>query len=165
MSDPTMEIGDMIEIKRDAFKHWALYIGNGEVIHLVVPDGRSSAVFSSSSSLSSKGTITMETLKDVAAGSTYKIHNYLDNKYTPRPTDVIMGDVDKMRGRTIPYDLLGNNCEHFVTFLRYGKSESKQADDFMKNLFIGSGLLGGVAAVAAVASVAAAAIKAVMKVY
>ncbi|XP_023995686.1 phospholipase A and acyltransferase 4-like isoform X2 [Salvelinus sp. IW2-2015] len=153
MSDPTMEIGDMIEIKRDAFKHWALYIGNGEVIHLVVPDGRSSAVFSSSSSLSSKGTITMETLKDVAAGSTYKIHNYLDNKYTPRPTDVIMGDVDKMRGRTIPYDLLGNNCEHFVTFLRYGKSESKQADDALKNVLAGTaGLLGELTAVGVAAA-------------
>ncbi|XP_071202512.1 phospholipase A and acyltransferase 4-like [Salvelinus alpinus] len=162
-----MEIGDMIKINRGAYKHWALYIGNGDVIHLVTPDGPSRVAFcsvsSSSGSLSCKGTITIEMLKDVAAGNPYEIHNYLDDEFKPRPTDVIMGDVDIMRGHTIEYGLLGNNCEHFVTFLRYGKSESKQADDFMKNLFIGSGLLGGVAVVAAVAFAAAAAAIKVIK--
>uniref|UniRef100_A0A8C8H133 LRAT domain-containing protein n=2 Tax=Oncorhynchus tshawytscha TaxID=74940 RepID=A0A8C8H133_ONCTS len=155
-----MEIGDMIEINRSAYKHWALYIGNGEVIHLVTPDGPSRVSFcsfsSSSSSVSCKGTITIETLQDVAAGNTYKINNYLDNKYNPRPTDVIMREVDKMRGRTIKYDLLGQNCEHFVTFLRYGQSESKQADDFLKKLLSGQlGLIGVLAAVS-VSTVAAA---------
>uniref|UniRef100_A0A4W5MKS0 LRAT domain-containing protein n=1 Tax=Hucho hucho TaxID=62062 RepID=A0A4W5MKS0_9TELE len=114
-------------------------------------DGPSRVAFcsfsSSSGSLSCKGTITIEALKDVAAGDPYQINNYLDDKYKPRKTDVIMGEVDKMRGRTIKYDLLGNNCEHFVTFLRYGQSESKQADDFMKNVLAGQlGLLGVMAA-------------------
>ncbi|KAK6313728.1 hypothetical protein J4Q44_G00151870 [Coregonus suidteri] len=59
-----------------------------------------------------------------------------------------------MRGRTIKYDLLGSNSEHFVTFLRYGESESKQADDFLKDLLTGSGLFGGLAAVSASAAVA-----------
>uniref|UniRef100_A0A4W5MMK5 LRAT domain-containing protein n=1 Tax=Hucho hucho TaxID=62062 RepID=A0A4W5MMK5_9TELE len=142
-----MEIGDMIEINRVTYKHWALYIGNGEVIHLVTPDGASSVAFcsassSSSASLSCKGTITIEALKDVAAGDPYQINNYLDDEYKPRKTDVIMGEVDKMRGRTIKYDLLGNNCEHFVTFLRYGQTESKQADDFLEMFLIGSGVVG-----------------------
>ncbi|XP_071202515.1 phospholipase A and acyltransferase 1-like [Salvelinus alpinus] len=140
MSAPTMEIGDMIEINRGAYKHWALYIENGEVIHVVTPDGPSRLAFcsvsSSSGSLSCKGTITVEMLKDVAAGNPYKIHNYLDDEFKPRPTDVIMKDVNKMRGRTIPYDLLGNNCEHFVTYLRYGKSKSQQADDVIKVLLL-----------------------------
>ncbi|XP_071202513.1 phospholipase A and acyltransferase 4-like [Salvelinus alpinus] len=147
-----MEIGDMIEINRGTYKHWALYIGHGDVIHVVTPDGPSRVAFcsvsSSSGSLSCKGTITIEMLKDVAAGNTYKINNYLDDEFKPRPTDVIMGEVDKMRGRTIKYGLLGNNCEHFVTFLRYGKSKSQQADDFMKDLLTGTaGLLGVLAAV------------------
>uniref|UniRef100_A0A4W5MCF1 LRAT domain-containing protein n=1 Tax=Hucho hucho TaxID=62062 RepID=A0A4W5MCF1_9TELE len=107
-------------------------------------DGPSRVAFcsasSSSGSVSCKGMITIEMLKDVAAGNPYKINNYLDDE-----------------GHTIPYDVLGNNCEHFVTFLRYGKSESKQ------NLFIGSGLLGGVAVVAAVAFVAAVASIKVLK--
>ncbi|XP_029563991.1 phospholipase A and acyltransferase 4 [Salmo trutta] len=155
-----MEIGDMIEINRGQYNHWALYIGNGDVIHLVTPDGPSRVAFcsvsSSSGSLSCKGTVTIEKLKDVAAGNSYKINNYLDDKYKPRPTDVIMGEVDKMRGRTIKYGLLGNNCEHFVTFLRYGKSESQQADDFMKNLLAGQLGLFGVLAAVAVSTVAAA---------
>ncbi|XP_042178436.1 phospholipase A and acyltransferase 4-like [Oncorhynchus tshawytscha] len=155
-----MEIGDMIEINRGRYKHWALYIGNGEVIHLVVPDGPSRVSFcsfsSSSGSVSCKGMITIETLQDVAAGNTYKINNYLDDEYKPRRTDVIMGDVDKMRGRTITYDLLGNNCENFVTFLRYGKSESKQADDFLNNVLAGTaGVLGVLTAVAASTAAAA----------
>ncbi|CAB1323840.1 unnamed protein product [Coregonus sp. 'balchen'] len=154
-----MEIGDMIEINRGTYNHWALYIGNGEVIHLVTPDGPSRVAFcsfsSSSGSLSSKGTVTIDTLKDVAAGNTYRINNYLDDKYKPRRADVILKEVDKMRGRTIKYDLLGQNCEHFVTFLRYGESESKQADDFLKDLLTGSAsLFGGLAAVSAAAAVA-----------
>uniref|UniRef100_A0A8K9V1H8 LRAT domain-containing protein n=1 Tax=Oncorhynchus mykiss TaxID=8022 RepID=A0A8K9V1H8_ONCMY len=155
-----MEIGDMIEINRGAFKHWALYIGHGKVIQLITPDGPSRVSFCSvssfSGSVSCKGMITIETLKDVASRNTYKINNYLDNKYKPRPTDVIMGEVDKMKGRTIKYDVLGNNCEHFVTFLRYGQSESKQADDFMKDLLAGQLGLLGVLAVFAVSTAAAA---------
>ncbi|XP_045061722.1 phospholipase A and acyltransferase 2 isoform X2 [Coregonus clupeaformis] len=81
-SPTTMEIGDMIEITRDGFKHWALYIGNGEVIHLVTPDAPLRVAFCSvsSSSFSCKGTITIETLKDVAAGKNYSINNYLDGR-------------------------------------------------------------------------------------
>ncbi|XP_064792136.1 phospholipase A and acyltransferase 4-like [Oncorhynchus masou masou] len=159
-SPTTMEIGDMIEINRGQYKHWALYIGHGKVIQLIVTDGPSRVSFcsfsSSSGSVSCKGTITIETLQDVAAGNTYKINNYLDDEYKPRRTDVIMGDVDKMRGSTIKYDLLGRNCEHFVTFLRYGKSKSKQADDFLNNVLTGAaGLLGVLTA--ATASTAAAA--------
>jgi hypothetical protein len=70
--------------------------------------------------------ITIDTVKAVADGNPYDINNYLDNKYKPRRTDVIMEDVDILKGHTISYDLLGNNCKHFVTFLRYGQSESKQ---------------------------------------
>ncbi|XP_070296741.1 phospholipase A and acyltransferase 4-like [Salvelinus sp. IW2-2015] len=61
-----MEIGDMIEINRGAYKHWALYIGHGDVIHLVTPDGPASPT---------------------------RINNYLDDKYTPRNIDVIMKEV------------------------------------------------------------------------
>ncbi|XP_041696497.1 phospholipase A and acyltransferase 4-like [Coregonus clupeaformis] len=156
-SPTTMEIGDMIEINKGAYNHWALYIGNGEVIHLVTPDGPSKVAFcsvsSSSSSLSGKGTITIDTLKGVAAGNTYGVNNYLDDKYKPRTTEVIMEEVNKMRGRTIEYELLGHNCEHFVTFLRYGESESKQADDFIKRvldatLVVSAVLVGGATAAA-----------------
>nr|XP_046157724.1 phospholipase A and acyltransferase 4-like [Oncorhynchus gorbuscha] len=153
-SPTTMEIGDMIELNRGQYKHWALYIGHGKVIQLVTPDRPSKVAFcsfsSSSGSVACKGTITIETLQDVTAGNPYKINNYLDDQYKPRRTDVIMGDVDKMRGSTIKYNLLGNNCEHFVTFLRYGKSESKQADDFLNNVLAGTaGVLGVLTAVAA----------------
>ncbi|XP_036834684.1 phospholipase A and acyltransferase 4 isoform X2 [Oncorhynchus mykiss] len=155
-----MEIGDMIEINRGQYKHWALYIGHGKVIQLITPDGPSKVAFCSFSSFSGsvacKGTVTIETLQDVAAGNTYKINNYLDDEYKPRPTDVIMGDVDKLRGSTIKYDLLGNNCEHFVTFLRYGKSKSKQADDFLKDVLTGTaGLLGVLTAFTASTAAAA----------
>nr|XP_046157506.1 phospholipase A and acyltransferase 4-like [Oncorhynchus gorbuscha] len=159
-SPTTMEIGDMIEINRVQYKHWALYIGHGKVIQLVTPDGPSKVAFcsfsSSSGSVACKGTITIETLQDVTAGNTYKINNYLDDEYKPRRTDVIMGNVDKMRGSTIKYNLLGNNCEHFVTFLRYGKSKSKQADDFLNNVLAGTAtVLGLLTAVAASTAAAA----------
>ena len=30
-----LELGDLIEIFRDLYQHWAVYVGNGYVVHLV----------------------------------------------------------------------------------------------------------------------------------
>jgi len=35
--DLKLKAGDLIEIFRKAYSHWALYVGNGYVIHLTPP--------------------------------------------------------------------------------------------------------------------------------
>uniref|UniRef100_A0A4W5RP83 LRAT domain-containing protein n=1 Tax=Hucho hucho TaxID=62062 RepID=A0A4W5RP83_9TELE len=105
------DIGGMIEINRGTYKYWAVYIGNEELIHVVTP-GMIIVKLVSEQERSKK-------LEDVAASHVYKINNYLDDKYTPRNIAVIMKEV----GHTIPYNIIGKNYKHFVTYLRYGKLE------------------------------------------
>ncbi len=43
-----------------------------------------------------------------------------------RPIEVILPEAENFVGVEFPYDLLSSNCEHFVTLLRYGWSQSQQ---------------------------------------
>ncbi|XP_076155256.1 phospholipase A and acyltransferase 4-like [Alosa pseudoharengus] len=111
--------GDLIEIDRVNYQHWALYIGDGYVIHLTT-DGTE--------------------LSDVAAGDIWRVNNSLDKKWMPQSPDVILKIAQQLVGKKIQYRLLNYNCEHFVTNIRYGKPESRQAKK-AKEVVEGSGLI------------------------
>lgn len=68
----------------------------------------------------------MQLLKDVVGNDTYKVNNKYDDQYTPLPAEEIIQRAEILIGQEISYDLLGNNCEHFVTLLRYGEAVSDQ---------------------------------------
>ncbi|TWW55684.1 Retinoic acid receptor responder protein 3 [Takifugu flavidus] len=97
--DENPEPGDLIEICRGSYQHWAVYVGDGFVVHLTV----TSEGWGGSSSSSG-----------------------LDNKYEPRPSDIIVKAACELVGQQRLYHLLTKNCEHFVNDLRYGKAESRQ---------------------------------------
>ncbi|CAK6449655.1 unnamed protein product, partial [Pipistrellus nathusii] len=119
--------GDLIEIFRTGYQHWALYVGDGCVIHLAPPDGFSGAGSPSVLSvLSSRGMVKKQRLKDVVGDCPYKVNNHLDQEYTPLPVNKIIRSAEKMVGKQLAYDVLDRNCEHFVTDLRYGKARSRQ---------------------------------------
>ncbi|XP_075914990.1 phospholipase A and acyltransferase 3-like [Petromyzon marinus] len=73
--DQIPEVGDLIEIDRTYYQHWALYVGDGYVIHLAPPselikaidgvDGANSAM----SVATSKATVRLEPLKEVVGRS------------------------------------------------------------------------------------------------
>ncbi|XP_003274029.2 phospholipase A and acyltransferase 4 [Nomascus leucogenys] len=121
--------GDLIEIFRLGYEHWALYIGDGYVIHLAPPSeypgAGSSSVFSV---LSSGAVVKQELLEDVLEGCRYQVNNSLDHKYEPQPVEVIISSAKKMVGQKMKYSIVSGNCEHFVTQLRYGKAYSKQVE-------------------------------------
>uniref|UniRef100_A0A8C2BSP2 LRAT domain-containing protein n=1 Tax=Cyprinus carpio TaxID=7962 RepID=A0A8C2BSP2_CYPCA len=118
--------GDLIEIFRDGYQHWAIYVGDGYVIHVVLACG----VFCfSKPRKDGKVTVKKEKLKDVAGKDKYRINNHLDDTYEPRPIDEILQDAESLVGREIPYNMATNNCEHFVTLLRYGNPQSQQVRD------------------------------------
>lgn len=71
-----------------------------------------------------------EKLKDVVGDHGFSVHNYLDDEYKPRPVSEIKEEALKHVGEERPYDLLRQNCEHFVTNVRYGKPESRQVQVF-----------------------------------
>uniref|UniRef100_A0A3B3UMV7 LRAT domain-containing protein n=1 Tax=Poecilia latipinna TaxID=48699 RepID=A0A3B3UMV7_9TELE len=117
--------GDLIEIFRVGYKHWAIYIGSGFVVHLVV-NGLGSSSSCSLPAPGEMGVVMKEKLEDVVGGDRWRINNYLDKKHKPQQIYTIVKQAVGFIGTRLPYNLVSSNCEHFATDLRYGKSTSLQ---------------------------------------
>ncbi|XP_038139235.1 phospholipase A and acyltransferase 4-like isoform X2 [Cyprinodon tularosa] len=116
--------GDLIEIFRNVYEHWAVYVGQGFVVHLLGPDGTLS---SSNINLPiGKNNVLKQKLLEVVSTDCWTINNLLDHEKRPRPAEVIVSEANKLVGTTRPYNVLDYNCEHFATELRYGNAESQQ---------------------------------------
>uniref|UniRef100_A0A8C6V2E7 LRAT domain-containing protein n=1 Tax=Neogobius melanostomus TaxID=47308 RepID=A0A8C6V2E7_9GOBI len=141
--------GDLIAIHRGVYKHWAIYVGQNEVVHLIPPtheDGDSLGLVDLVRYLDSNSAeVKCDKIWDVAGPHHCRVNNQLDYKYSPRSRHAIVRDARALVGRCLPYSVAGYNCEHFVTDLRYGKPQSRQVKD--------AAIVGG-AAVAGVAMVA-----------
>ncbi|XP_078284036.1 phospholipase A and acyltransferase 2-like [Rhinoraja longicauda] len=131
--------GDLIEIPRKlGYKHWAIYIGGGEVIHLT-SDGASGDVSVQFSSWTISAVVKREPLTKVAGTDRYNVNNSSDKRFKVRTVDKIINRAKESVGRKVNYSPLNQNCEHFVNSLRYGKDVSYQADG--ANRVIGSGVI------------------------
>ncbi|KAK7137834.1 hypothetical protein R3I94_013470 [Phoxinus phoxinus] len=125
--DKKPEPGDLIEIFRRTYQHWAIYVGDGFVIHLAPPSEHAQAgAYSMMSVVCDKATVKKEELYEVVGNDEYRINNLLDDKYEPHPICAILRDAEDYLGRELPYCVFRGNCEHFVTELRYGKPHSRQ---------------------------------------
>ncbi|NXQ38354.1 HRSL1 enzyme, partial [Catharus fuscescens] len=119
--------GDLIEIKRGHDAHWALYVGDGYVIHATpVDEGVASLAAESETSLTMKVKVMKELLKEVAGKDNWHVNNKYDHCRTPFPVEEIIRRAESEIGKVMPYRLLNKNCEHFVTKLRYGEAVSEQ---------------------------------------
>ncbi|XP_064186203.1 phospholipase A and acyltransferase 1-like isoform X3 [Anguilla rostrata] len=119
--------GDLIEIFRPAYQHWALYLGDGYIVNLTpVDEGQATAMSSVKSVFSRKAVVRMQLLKEVVGSNSYRVNNKYDDDHTPLPVCDIIHRAQLFIGQEVSYDLLGNNCEHFVTLLRYGEGVSEQ---------------------------------------
>ncbi|XP_058518214.1 phospholipase A and acyltransferase 1-like [Ochotona princeps] len=127
LSSESPQPGDLIEISRLGYQHWAVYVGGGYVVHLL-----SSGLFSfisgskDSSPIPFKGSVKRELLEEVLRGDKYSVNNLLDDKYRPRPVEEIVRLAESLVGGISFYNVLLSNCEHFATKLRYGKRNSNQ---------------------------------------
>ncbi|XP_034432933.1 uncharacterized protein LOC117756496 [Hippoglossus hippoglossus] len=115
--------GDLIEIFRGPYQHWAVYIGENEVVHLVTDSGQS---FGSLESLSSRAEVKREKLTDVVGNHRFKVNILLDKSRKAREPSVIVKEACAMVGRELSYNVLTYNCEHFAIEMRYGKAESRK---------------------------------------
>lgn len=152
--------GDLIEIHRGAYKHWAIYVGQNEVVHLIPPthgDGDSVGLFHLVQFLdSSSAEVRCEKIWDVVGPHHYHVNNLLDDQYRPRRRNQIVRDARALVGRWLPYNVAAYNCEHFVTDLRYGKPQSRQVNDAV---MIGGAAVAGVAVAALGAAIFASFLK------
>ncbi|XP_012304366.1 phospholipase A and acyltransferase 1 isoform X1 [Aotus nancymaae] len=120
--------GDLIEVFRPGYQHWALYLGDGYVINIAPVDGIPASFTSAKSVFSTKALVKMQLLKDVVGNDTYRINNKYDETYLPLPVEEVIKRSEFVIGQEVAYNLFVNNCEHFVTLLRYGEGVSEQAN-------------------------------------
>ncbi|KFW81502.1 Phospholipid-metabolizing enzyme A-C1, partial [Manacus vitellinus] len=121
------EPGDLIKIKRSVYQHWALYLGDGYVVHLTSADeGIRCLSASSDTTLSKKAKVKKQLLKEVVGNNDWEVNNKYDRSRTPLPVKEIIKRAESYIDTEVTYDVLGKNCEHFVTMLRYGESVSDQ---------------------------------------
>ncbi|KAM7419526.1 hypothetical protein PAMA_016577 [Pampus argenteus] len=165
---PPLLRGDLLEVPRSLFTHYGIYLGDNKVAHLI-PDIL--PVFTNDAKLISSvvtnkrlilgcmyrcATVRVDTLEDFAYGSSVMVNNMdkMTKKHSFNNEDVAKR-AERLIGST-PYSLLWNNCEHFVTYCRYGCAASRQTEKFCECLksiirdqrsVVATGLLGVVSIV------------------
>ncbi|XP_013781893.1 HRAS-like suppressor 3 [Limulus polyphemus] len=117
------ELGDIIEIDRTLFSHWAIYAGDDNVIHVC---GMNNEDFPTET-----GVIKLEKLIDVAGFSRVRVNNKevpaKERNLTPLTPNQVVARARAFVGKVVEYNLLTSNCEHYVTEWKYGKGWSDQA--------------------------------------
>uniref|UniRef100_A0A8C6MZH0 LRAT domain-containing protein n=1 Tax=Mus spicilegus TaxID=10103 RepID=A0A8C6MZH0_MUSSI len=122
--NPRPRPGDLIEIFRIGYEHWAIYVEDDCVVHLAPPSEFEAG--SITSIFSNRAVVKYSRLEDVLHGCSWKINNKLDGTYLPLPVDKIMQRTKNMINKIVQYSLIEGNCEHFVNDLRYGVPRSQQ---------------------------------------
>ncbi|KAM3595174.1 uncharacterized protein V6R79_019459 [Siganus canaliculatus] len=166
----SLKPGDLIEIFRTGYQHWAIYIGYGEVVHLCTSNSSSSSSMPTSSSMStsssmptssssSSAVVKRHRIQDVTKGDRWTVNNLLDHKFKPREEDIIVKEAINRVDEMMMYSVTTYNCEHFVTKLRYGKAESQQIIKVLFGITVGAAAIAtapvtGAAVAAAAAGVA-----------
>ncbi|XP_047550006.1 phospholipase A and acyltransferase 5 isoform X3 [Lutra lutra] len=124
---PRPRPGDLIEIFRIGYEHWAIYVEDDCVVHLAAPSEEFEAG-SITSVFSNRAVVKYSRLEDVLHGCSWKINNKLDGTYLPLPVDQILQRTKQMINKIVQYSLIEGNCEHFVNDLRYGVPRSQQVE-------------------------------------
>uniref|UniRef100_A0A8C5R6H4 LRAT domain-containing protein n=1 Tax=Leptobrachium leishanense TaxID=445787 RepID=A0A8C5R6H4_9ANUR len=122
--------GDLIEFQRVGYQHWAIYMGDGDVVHLTDQDGKSSI----SSVMNSSAVVRKDPLEKVAEKDNYRVNNKYDEKRKPLPTEKVLRAALEKVGKRMKYNITTENCEHFVTQLRNGRSFSDQVKNVMTHV-------------------------------
>lgn len=139
----SLKIGDAVEFKRFKafYSHWGIYIGNEQIIHLTCPRENAKSGSSHSSSGCSlcglnfdKAIVQIDDFWDVVGEDCEAEKNNSKDNYLPvKAVDEIIKMAKSLIGET-NYNLIYNNCEHFVSKCRNGIAKSEQVDTATKNV-------------------------------
>ncbi|XP_070622685.1 phospholipase A and acyltransferase 3-like [Erythrolamprus reginae] len=129
-----MKPGDLIEIFRTGYEHWAVYVGDGNVVHLTGPSLSAGVV--SHLVVGFPVVVKKEKLSDVVGNNRYRVNNKYDSKYPVRDPKDIVYRANRRVGQKKTYKVFTNNCEHFATSLRYNMPESDQVSNIFADLEI-----------------------------
>jgi cell wall-associated NlpC family hydrolase len=120
--------GDLIQVKGNFvhqwfYSHFAIFIGNGEIVHVDSP-----------ANTSRKCDVVRVSMVDALKGKLVRKNNHLDNvdgfrDKVQSPRQIVKTARDWV-GKFWDYNFYTNNCEHFVTLCRYGRPISLQSSGF-----------------------------------
>ena len=143
------------------FTHWAVYVGRRKLAPCrtrwmvgvcettgdVIPESVVhlwGAADAAARDTSADAVVVLNRLSELG-GAPYDGNLAYDDAHTPRRPEQILsrvlvslGEKKTYETRFGSYNVLGNNCEHFATWCRYGVNRSDQIGDAVK--FIGAGL-------------------------
>ncbi|KAL8591668.1 hypothetical protein ACOMHN_056784 [Nucella lapillus] len=134
----SIDIGDLIEFPRDHYSHWAVYIGNEEVVHLCRVDKEQidANLFSIiRDECFGEAIIKAENFWNMVGDTKAKINNSKDKKYKPLPKTQIVKNALERIGH-VRFHFLYENCEHFTSLCRYGENKSEQADNVLTGMAV-----------------------------
>lgn len=152
-----LALGDVVRFNRGEYSHVGIYMGRGKVIHLWSPSQHDFQV-------------RIDTLRRVllsdAQGDAALYHEYaalaaLPECYTDELDERMLADhqLEPLLGQEVvqrameklgerDYDYLSYNCEHFVTWARYGFGASPQVTSHTNHVLAGAmigAVVGGIA--------------------
>uniref|UniRef100_A0A2R5L9R2 Putative phospholipase n=1 Tax=Ornithodoros turicata TaxID=34597 RepID=A0A2R5L9R2_9ACAR len=117
------EVGDLIEIDRTLYAHWALYVGDGNVVHVV---GRNEEDIPTEVAY-----VHMSKLTDVAGYSAVRVNNKevraKERGLTALPVAAVLERACSILNREVDFNFLTRNSEYYVTEWKYGTGWSDQA--------------------------------------
>ncbi|XP_076145922.1 lecithin retinol acyltransferase-like [Alosa pseudoharengus] len=145
-STRVLQRGDLLEVPRTLFTHFGIYLGDNKVAHLIpdimpvlTSDARQIQKMVTNKRLllgvlCKKATVRVDFVEDFAYGSPILI-NSMDHSMKERPlaNEEVAGRAEMLIDK-VPYSLMWNNCEHFVTYCRYGSAVSLQTEKFLEFL-------------------------------
>uniref|UniRef100_A0A8C9KGF7 Lecithin retinol acyltransferase n=1 Tax=Panthera tigris altaica TaxID=74533 RepID=A0A8C9KGF7_PANTA len=140
--------GDVLEVPRTHLTHYGIYLGDNRVAHMMpdillalTDDKRLTQKVVSNKRLilgviGRGARVRVDTVEDFAYGADILV-NHLDKSLKRKAllNEEVAQRAEKLLGLT-SYSLLWNNCEHFVTYCRFGTPISPQADKFCENVKI-----------------------------
>ncbi|KAG9259984.1 lecithin retinol acyltransferase [Astyanax mexicanus] len=143
---PPIRRGDLLEVQRTLFVHFGIYLGDNKVAHLMPdimpvltndPKVVHTVVTNKRLILGCiyrNASVRVDSVEDFAYGANI-IVNDMDRKMKNPAisNEDVARRAEKLIG-AIPYSLLWNNCEHFVTYCRYGAAVSQQTEKFCTGL-------------------------------
>ncbi|XP_065104492.1 phospholipase A and acyltransferase 2-like [Paramisgurnus dabryanus] len=141
----TAQFGDLIEFAYPiGYAHWGVYDGDGYIVHFAVADetklqstfrGYLQAIFPVCGDLLLGETkIRRQALAEVNTPKGAKV-SVCNNRHAfePSPEADIKRRRDALLDKEFTYKLLTLNCEHFATFIRFGKAVCNQLPGKVKN--------------------------------
>uniref|UniRef100_A0A915NTL4 LRAT domain-containing protein n=1 Tax=Meloidogyne floridensis TaxID=298350 RepID=A0A915NTL4_9BILA len=127
-----LERGDLIEISRQSYTHWVVYIGIFDDIHCVAHISTDNHGSTNKKEIGAKllsrsvASVRSDPFLIVAGVDLSRVNNSLDTHRRPFPPTIVVERALQKLG-TGNYNLMHNNCEHFAKWCRYSLRESDQS--------------------------------------